>query len=118
MTILVALLSAGKGTWTSVIKVIKSQEWSKVILIGNEFAKQNFVLNIPHDFINLDLSKPIPVLKSDMMSVLKPYLNDTEVALNLESGYGSEHIALIGAVMSLGLGFRLVFVNGSDYVCW
>ena len=42
MSILVASLSTGKGTWLQVSKLIDTEKWDKVYLITNEFGKQNY----------------------------------------------------------------------------
>ena len=45
-----------------------------------------------------------------IISKIKDSLNiiDTEVALNLSSGSGKEHMALLSAILKSGLGIRLI----------
>jgi len=42
MTELVACLSTGKGTWGHVSRLIADGTWEKIILITNDFGKENF----------------------------------------------------------------------------
>ena len=42
---------------------------------------------------------------------LKDKIADFEIALNLASGSGKEHMAVLEAVLQMGLNFRLVAVN-------
>ena len=37
---LIALLSKGEGSWAQISGLIKFGEWDKVILLGDDFAKQ------------------------------------------------------------------------------
>ena len=46
---LLALLSSGKGTWAQVSGLMKHGEWEKVIILGDEFAKQ-FTHDTPFEF--------------------------------------------------------------------
>jgi len=116
MPTLIACLSTGKGTWLEVSKVLKSQEWTKVFLITNQFGKENF--NLPSDKIELvviDPFKETDDLVEDIKKGLKDKFNDFEVALNLVSGSGKEHTALLEAVLELGCNFRLVTLKKEQY---
>ena len=63
MTILIASISTGKGTWAEVSKIIQIEKWSKVILIGNSFAKDNFKMNQNSEFIEIDPNKSVKEIK-------------------------------------------------------
>ncbi len=102
---LVALLSSGKGTWAQVSGLIKYGEWDKVIVIGDDFAK-DFKHDKPFEFIKIDLSKKIKELRDELMQKLKGKFNGTEVALSIASGDGKEHMALISALINLPVGIR------------
>ena len=39
---------------------------------------------------------------------LKDKISDTEVAVNVISGTGKEHMAIISAILKMGLGIRLI----------
>ena len=99
----VALLSSGKGTWAQVSGLIKYGEWEKVIILGDDFAKQ-FTSEKP--FIRIDLNKKLKDLKEEFSQKLKGKFEGTEVALSIASGDGKEHMALISALINLPVGIR------------
>ena len=104
---LIALLSTGKGTWAQVAGLIKYGDWEKIIILGDDFAKQ-FNSEKKSEFIKIDLSKKIKDLKEEFSKKLKGKIKGTEVFLSVASGSGKEHMALISALIKLGIGFRLV----------
>ena len=108
MTVLIACVSTGKGTWVEVSKLIGMEQWSKVVLIGNTFAKDNFQKPNNAEFIEIDSFKPLQVIKKIIVDNLKDKIEDPEVLLNLASGSGKEHMAIISALLSIGLGVRFV----------
>lgn len=108
MTELVALLSTGKGTWTEVIKIISSQEWDRVFLVTNEFGRSTFNKKENMDFIVINPELSIELIITHIQEQLKDKINGTEVALNMTSGSGKEHMALLSALLKLGLGIRLI----------
>lgn len=112
MPTLIALLSTGKGTWTEVIKLIQSQEWDKVFLITNKFGQDNFNKRENTELIVVDGFKETSDLANQIKSQLK--VKDFDVAVNLASGTGKEHMALLKAVMELGLNFRLITLKDNQ----
>ena len=102
---LVALLSSGKGTWAQVSGLIKFGEWDKVIVLGDDFAKE-FEHEKPFQFIKIDLNKKIKELQQEFREKLKGKIDGTEVALSIASGDGKEHMALISALINLPVGIR------------
>ncbi|MBU0469843.1 MAG: hypothetical protein KKA62_06020 [Nanoarchaeota archaeon] len=113
MPTLIACLSTGKGTWTEVIKIINSQPWDKVFLITNNFGKENFKADKNTEFILIEdvLYKETSDLSEQIKNQLKGKISDFEIALNFVSGSGKEHMALLEAVLELGLNFRLVSLH-------
>ncbi len=107
MPILIACLSTGKGTWGHVSRLISESNWDKVYLITNEFGKENFTKDEKSEFIIIDSNKGLKELTEDIQASLKDKIKDTEVALNLISGTGKEHMAILSALLKLGLGIRL-----------
>jgi len=101
---LVALLSAGKGTWSQVAGVINRGEWDKIILIGDNFAKQ-FKSEKDFEFIEITSSR-IMDLKNEIHKKLQGKIKGTEVALTIASGTGREHMSLISALLNLPVGIR------------
>jgi ERCC4-related helicase len=102
---LIALLSSGQGTWAQVSGLIKFGEWEKIIVLGDESAKQ-FTCEKKFEFIKVDLTKKLKDLKDDFSQKLKGKIDDTEVALSIASGDGKEHMALISALINLPVGIR------------
>jgi hypothetical protein len=107
MTDLIACLSSGKGTWGHVAKVIEGKEWNKVYLITNEAGKDAFKKDNVESIV-IDNKKTISELALDIKGALNGKINDLEVALNIVSGEGKEHMAVVSALLQLGLGIRLV----------
>ena len=108
MTDLVACLSTGKGTWTHVKGVISGCEWDNIFLITNEFGREKFSSEKKVELIVVDSNKQLLELVEDIKKQLKDKISGTEVALNLASGTGKEHMAILSAVLKLGIGVRLV----------
>ncbi len=113
MPTLIALLSTGKGTWAEVNRLIQAQTWDKVFLITNKFGEENFK-NKP-EFVKLivvdaDNSDTIG-LTAQIKKHLEGQISDFEVGLNLASGSGKEHMAVLEAVLELGLNFRIVTLS-------
>ncbi len=104
---LVALLSSGKGTWAQVTGLIKQGEWEKIILIGDDFAHDNFTtMDNKTEFIKVQLNQRIKDLREELLTKLKGKINGTEVALSIASGDGKEHMALISAILNIPAGIR------------
>ncbi len=110
MPTLLACLSSGKGTWTDVVKIIQSQPWDKVFLITNAFGQENFKPLANTELILIDPYQNPASLSEQIQKQLRGKITDFEIALNLTSGSGNEHLALLEAVLELGLNFRLVAI--------
>ncbi len=109
MTSLVACLSIGKGTWVSVLELAKSPSFEQVFLVCNGWTQQNFKTqqNNVH-LVLIDEQQPLSSIIEAIQTGLRGKIADTEVALNLFSGTGKEHMAVLSALLKLGLGVRLV----------
>lgn len=114
MTSLIAMLSSGKGTWGQVNNLIKIGEWERVYLICNEFSYENFEVN-SQKIIKLKIDENKPQKNIDILSkFFKKEIKDFEVAINLVSGSGLEHMALLSAILKAGLGMRFVYVYNNE----
>jgi phosphopantothenoylcysteine synthetase/decarboxylase len=114
MPTLLACLSSGKGTWTEVNRIIASQPWSQVFLVTNSFGQENYKKE--KDFIQLivvDFSQETSNIAEQIRRQLQGKISDFEVALNFSSGIGREHMALLEAVLELGLNFRLIVAENN-----
>jgi hypothetical protein len=108
MAELIACLSTGKGTWGHVNRLLEDEQWEKVYLLTNAFGKENFTSNEKTELIVVDMNQDLKVLRDEVYKHLKERVKGTEVALNLISGTGKEHMALVSAALKLGVGIRLV----------
>jgi len=110
MSELIVCLSTGKGTWGHISRLIQDGEWEKVFLVTNSFGKENFTPEKPAEFIIVDANKELVELRDDIYNQLKTKVKSGEfdVGLNIISGTGKEHMALVSAVMKLGMGVRLI----------
>ena len=71
MTILIACLSTGKGTWGHVSRVIQDGEFEKVILITNDYGKENFNKSDKTELIAIKLEQGITDLREEIFKELK-----------------------------------------------
>lgn len=105
---LIACLSTGKGTWGHVSRIMQNEQWTKIFLITNDYGKENFSKDEKTEFIVINVDKGIKELITELRSILKEKIKETEVAVNFVSGTGKEHMALISALLQLGVGIRLI----------
>ncbi len=108
MTELIACLSTGKGTWGHVSRLLEDQSWDKIFLIANEYASENFKSNNKIEIITINENIGIKDLRDAIKSALKEKIKGTEVGVNFISGSGKEHMALISALIQLGIGIRFI----------
>lgn len=108
MTELVACFSAGEKTQSHVSKLVEAKDWSKVYIITNEKEMQNFKSKKKVEFAIVDFQKPVNELIEDIARNLRGKISDLEVALNIVSGNGKEHMAILSALLKLGVGIRLM----------
>ena len=105
MTSLVACISTGKGTWAHVAQLISQEKWDKIYLVTEEFGMK-FQAPENAEFVIIKNSKSVQEISKDIQNQLKGKILDLEVAVNLISGEGKEHMALISALLSLPVGIR------------
>ena len=106
---LIALLSTGKGTWGHVSRLLEAYE--TVHLLTNEFGAERFSAQgvTLHTVLG---GVEVELIKKRIIDALRPVVSsDLEVDVNLASGSGIEHMALIAALFELGVGFKLVYAN-------
>lgn len=115
MTDLIVVLSSGKGTWQEAAKVISSHDWEKVFLITNDFGANTFNKKENFEFVVINPEDPVEVISKNLYSAMNGKLG-MEVALNMSSGSGKEHMALLSATIKLGVGIRLVSADEKGIV--
>lgn len=111
MTTLIACLSTGKGTWGHVSNLMHQEAWEHIFLITNSFGKEKFTHEKPFTPVVIDTNASAATITTSIQEELKGKIPDTEVALNIISGAGNEHMGLLSALLKLGLGIRLVVVD-------
>ena len=116
MPTLIACLSTGKGTWAEVSKIAQSQDWNKIFLITNQFGKENYTPGKNTELILIDnfLDTPTIHITEQIKKQMKDEVSDFEIALNFASGSGKEHMAILEAVLQMGLNFRLISINKNN----
>ena len=114
MVSLIAVLSSGKGTWGHVSSLMNSNKWKKVYLICNEFAYENFKIDTSK-VLKLKFDEKNPEKSLEKLSLFfKKEIKDFEIALNLVSGTGIEHMMLISSLLKAGLGIRFVYIKNGE----
>jgi glutathionyl-hydroquinone reductase len=108
MTDLVTILTTGKNTWQEVAKLINTDEWSKIFIITNEFGYNTFNKKENMEFIVINPDNDLNTISKKIYDSLKNKVYGLDVALNMISGTGKEHMALLSSLLKLGLGIRLV----------
>ena len=88
---------------------IKGIEVALSIASGN--GKENFTVNPKTELLSVNMSQGLKELRDEIHEKLKDRVKDTEVAVNLISGTGKEHMALMSALLKLGVGIRLIAVT-------
>jgi hypothetical protein len=118
MSTLVAVLGVGKGTWSEVFALIETKKFEKTILLIDSWAAQTY--RSEHEAVTIslpeyDLSQA--ALRDVIIASLAPQLHgEFEVAVNIASGKGVEHQALLAALVRLGVGFRMVTIDNNEVV--
>ncbi len=112
---LIALLSKGEGTWAQVSGLMKHNEWDKIVIVGDDSAKQ-FTHEKKFDFIKIDTTKKLVELQDEFSKKLKGKFQGMEVACSIASGDGKEHMALISALITLPVGIRFVALTKEGVV--
>lgn len=112
MTFLIVSLGTGKGTWAHVLKLVNSEEWEKIFFVCDPHFSGKFKTDKLHEFVEIDIKKSLKELSEQIRKKLDGKIADTEVALNLISGTGKEHMAILSAILKLGLGVRFIAWTG------
>ena len=111
MTELVAFLSSEEKNWGHIARLTDEHDWERIFLVTNEIGKNNFKSKKNVEFVIIDSQKPVFELIEDIKKELRGKITDMEVALNLVCGSGKEHMALLSALLKLGVGIRLIAVT-------
>jgi len=125
MPVLIACLGSGKGSWSNINKIISSGLFDKVYLVTDSFGKKNYTplvgIKSTSFILETDFNMPIEGLVTEVYSLLKKNfseqkMQDIDIALNLCSGTGKEHEAILSSVLKLGYGIRLVDIDSKGSI--
>jgi len=106
--ILLAVLGIGKGTWGHVARLISEEEWDSILLISNEWGKENFSPSKECDWILVNNRAGFEIIKDE----IKSKLPEAELVVSLISGSGKEHMAVLAALKEKGSNFQTVILTG------
>lgn len=81
-------------------------EWEHVIFIGPAFVKENLQLKENMRFVSVDDRLSIPHMTTHIQKALGDLFG--EVGVNLYSGNGALHMAVLSAILKAGGGIKLV----------
>jgi len=107
MRTFITTVGKGKGTWGKV-KRICSEEWDQIVVLGNAWAKDTFKVEPSYEWIVLDEEKDICQQITDIIEGLPEDMGD--IYVNITSGSGTEHLALISALITDKKAFKTVCV--------
>ncbi len=136
---LVTVLSTGKGSWSQVYQLISSNKWDSVIIVTDDFGKSHFSYNPKNqtvsnnanssyhsddssaeahntkiELINVNFNDDMKKLSNEIYNRIKDSIRDLSVGLNLYSGDGKTHMALLYALIKLGVGIELVYYDNNE----
>ncbi len=120
MGTLITILGTGKGSWHEVHGLLATKAFENVLVFIDAWEAQSY-----RNEYGVTLS-PMPEENSSeqlvalMRERIKSHMSATQnaaefdVAINLASGTGKQHAALIAAVITLGYGVRLVTFENEE----
>jgi hypothetical protein len=112
MVSLVALMSSDTKNWKEVAELIKCTKWDNVYLICNSLAYSSINLDNVKKF-QFNQENPIMSIFG-LTDTFKNEIVDFEVCINISSGTGIEHMALVSSILKSGLGLRFVHCENNQ----
>lgn len=116
MTDLVFCLSKDEKWWPHLLRLISEGSWGSIFAVTDSYCRQRFKSDKKIEYIVVDFSMPAAEIIDDIGNKLKGRLSELEVALNMVSGGGKEHMAVLSSLLKLGVGIRLVAVTKKGVV--
>ncbi len=102
MKVLIATLGIGKGTWGHIGRLMQ-EEWDKIILVSNEWTKEKFSHEKDADWVLVNTRDGMESITEEIKKSLEGMEN---IHINLISGSGKEHMALLMALKDKGLEYK------------
>ncbi len=108
MTDLITIISSGKGTIGHVKRVIDFESWEKIFVMTTKEYRDQVPEKDNIEIIEIDCNKLLSDIIDDIGKALQGKIRIMETAVNIISGEGKEHMALLSALLKLGCGIRFV----------
>ncbi|MBI5390426.1 hypothetical protein HZB02_02985 [Candidatus Woesearchaeota archaeon] len=108
MTEFIATLGEDQATIKHVEKMVQEGEYSHCWIIQSATNTQHLKTDKKITTITFNPDFITAQLAAHLQQELQGKINDFEVAVNIISGNGREHMALLSALLKVGLGLRLV----------
>ena len=89
--------------------LIEKQDWNNIIVVASELIKLDCKKEV--EFVLIDTKNPLTELSLELRQKLRGKLTDFEVGVNLFSGTGKEHMALMSALIQSGIAIRFVAIT-------
>ena len=120
MGTLITLLGTGKGTWHEVHGLLSLKAFDTVLVFIDEWAAKDYRNEHGAALAVMPADAPSATLVTLFSESIKQKLQETgahaefDIALNIASGTGKQHAALIAAVLQLGYGVRFVTYENNE----
>lgn len=105
---LIAVLGIGKGTWGHVKRIIDEKKFDEVVLISNEWGKENFKAEKAANWVMINNRSGFDVIKEE----IKKNLPKGSIKVSIISGSGKEHLALLAALKETGANYEFIVITG------
>ncbi|MEM2116067.1 MAG: hypothetical protein QW524_03850 [Candidatus Woesearchaeota archaeon] len=108
MAVLLALITTGEGSWRHLFLLLNSYDWDKVYVLTNKYGFEKLKFKEEKvKKIEINFNAPYDYIIEEIKNKLRD-LNLVEVAVNISSGTGKEHMALLVALIQLGIAINFV----------
>lgn len=107
MTSLIACIDNDAARINHVKQIICSEQWEKVFIVSDKKT------DIAGEHILIDEKETISAIAGTISKKLSGRIAGLEVGLNIVCSSGKIHMAVLSALLKLGLGIRLVVATKS-----
>ncbi|MDD3178082.1 MAG: hypothetical protein PHR26_01045 [Candidatus ainarchaeum sp.] len=114
MKTFLGVLSTGKGTWGQVAHIVDNTDYQEVYLISNEWAQDKFSCSKKVNWIIIDPRKGFSEILGDIEEQFPKNL--TEIDLNIHSGSGKEHSAILAILQKKKIKFNIITINAEGII--
>lgn len=107
MTQLIVALTDKTG-YNHISQLINQNEWDDIFILTNEKLAIEFNSSKDVNMVLIDSNCTTEQLQMDIVNKLKGHIKGFEIAVNIFSGTGKEHMAILSALLKIGVGIRFV----------